>query len=593
MPLAPVLTLDGINTASACPLPIPNKHLPICPPGPAPAAKPDTPPASPPSKHDEIPTHSILYPPDRYTALSSTSTKIYTIDAAGVAAALDYISAQHLPESSDVFPWLHGLHPNNHIQLAFFIARRRSLRRTPSCLRGITIVKANGDLSSARLKGAIAPGEFLQCGPKPAFKDVDPREGFSVRNFQIQAPKLSMVSDIIVYGEDEFEVQKLGWDIATAQHAWRETHQRIGHKLPQYNTFICTTAFHEFETKHSHLVATNSAGQMTGNVMDFFYQERLEMSMMTKASEIATNVWLGPTPDPAIDPSLIDGDTWDILIECSDAGRLKPQALRSLVKSPVEEGQRSHLEFPSSGSVMPPSWSLGEADAIVETCKWIHALANGYRPNYLSDGEDADVDAEGDSPMPTVPPPQNRPRKILIHCTDGYTESSMLALAYYIYANGVTVGEAWLQLHTAKQRNFFAYQSDVALLNAICPRFLAQSPALPNKAPSDITAVIASEPRWLANMDGSLPSRILDYMYLGNLGHANNPELLKALNIGQILSVGETASWRDEDLAEWGPDNVCVIKNVQDNGVDPLTEEFDRCLAFIGMFQAPTAVSCC
>lgn len=75
-------------------------------------------------------------------------------------------------------------------------------------------------------------------------------------------------------------------------------------------------------------------------------------------------------------------------------------------------------------------------------------------------------------------------------------------------------------------------------------------------------------------------------MYLGNLGHANNPDLLKALGITQILSVGEVAMWREGDLEDWGKENVCVVQGVQDNGIDPLTEEFARCLEFIGKFYA-------
>jgi dual specificity MAP kinase phosphatase len=94
--------------------------------------------------------------------------------------------------------------------------------------------------------------------------------------------------------------------------------------------------------------------------------------------------------------------------------------------------------------------------------------------------------------------------------------------------------------------------------------------------------MVKNEPSWLPGLDGSLPSRVLDYLYLGNLGHANNPDLLKAMGIHQILSVGETAIWRDGDMEEWGEDNVCVVQNVQDNGIDPLTGEFERCLEFIG-----------
>jgi dual specificity MAP kinase phosphatase len=72
-------------------------------------------------------------------------------------------------------------------------------------------------------------------------------------------------------------------------------------------------------------------------------------------------------------------------------------------------------------------------------------------------------------------------------------------------------------------------------------------------------------------------------MYLGNLGHANNPELLQALGITQILSVGEPLSW-PEDMKKklnWPSENFMLIDRVQDNGVDPLWDEFERCLEFI------------
>jgi dual specificity MAP kinase phosphatase len=449
-------------------------------------------------------------------------------------------------------------------------------------------VKANGDLSSARLKGAIAPEEFLQWGNTAEFKEIDPREGFSVRNFQIQAAKTAMVSDIVVYGEDEDEdeVHRLGASIAAAQAAWRDNHKTSNHDIPVYNTFVCTTPFAEFEAHHPEIVAVDSAGFSTGNVMDFFHQERLEMATMTKASEIARNVWLGPTPDPIFSPNDDDEDapSFDIFIECSDLGRLNPKALKAIAEA-TEKGEdpKSYLEFPSSGSIMPPSWSLAEADDIVESCRWIYNVANGIRPT--EETVDLTSDHEGDSPMPSPSMVTSRPRRVLIHCTDGYTESSMLALAYYTYSHGVSVSDAWLEMHTEKGRNFFAYPSDVALLTAIAPSLLADSPALSEKSSEDVSSLVQSEPAWLGLMDGSLPSRVLDYMYLGNLGHANNPDLLRSLGIGQILSVGEKATWKEEETEKWGEDKVCVVQSVQDNGVDPLTEEFERCLAFIGMLS--------
>jgi dual specificity MAP kinase phosphatase len=513
---------------------------------------------------------------------------VYTIDAAGVVAALDHFSRQPLPEPSQLFPWLHGLHPQNQIQQAFFVARRRTLRKTPKCLRSVTIVKAGGDLSCSRLKGTISPDEFMQWAPTTSFKEVDPKEGFSVRNFHIQAGKVAMLSDIVVYGEDDEAVRRLALDVATAQQAWRDTHEKQGNQLPQFNTFICTSPFEEFEENYQEIVAVNSRGQLTGNLLDFFHQERVEMSSMTKATEIATNVWLGPTPDYTIDPSLLDQDDlpFDILIECSDAGRLNPKVLRAVVETPWRDLDRPlYLEMPSSGSIMPPSWSLTEADGILETCKWLYHLANGTLPeDPLSEAKDS----EGDSPMPSPPDP-GRPRRILLHCTDGYTETSMMALAYYIYSTGVPVTDAWLQLHTEKQRNFFAYPPDVQLLQSICPKLLEKSPALTGVTPARVASIMKEQPRWLGNMDGSLPSRILPYMYLGNLTHANNPELLRAMGIGQILSVGELAVWNERDKQRWKEEDICVVNGVQDNGVDPLTDEFARCLAFIGGFSPSTS----
>ncbi|KAL2024070.1 hypothetical protein VTK56DRAFT_9850 [Thermocarpiscus australiensis] len=600
--LTSTITLENVaNQSAQCPLPVPNnKHIPVCPPGPIPLEEPATPPPSPGKEEDQLP-QSLLFPPDKYSRLESGLLSVYQIDADGVAAALDHIARQPLPDPSQVFPWLHGLHPQNHIQQAFFVSRKRALRRTPSCLRGITVVKADGDLTVSRLKGAIGPQEFLQLGGESAeFLEVDPREGFSVRNFQIQAAKSAMTSDIIVYGDDDAAVRRLGWDIAAAQKRWREKHETQRHPLPRYSTFICVSPFAEFEEKCPEIVAVNSAGQLTGRVLDFLYQERLEMYDMTRASEISQNVWLGPTPGPGSE----EEQGYDLMVECSDMGRLNPVALEAICRlwqatcvddgtssslstmpAPDGDGKPLHLEFPSSGSILAPTWSHAEADGILETCKWIYHLAHGTCPPGPSSETGKETDADGDTQMadtPTEPAElKGRPRKILIHCADGYTESTMLGIAYYSYSTGRPIPDAWLDLHTHKRRNFFAYPSDVALLKTLNLRLLQESPARAGQSLTDITSLVREEPRWFAAFDGSFPSRILDYMYLGNLGHANNPDLLRCLGIGQILSVGETAVWPDGELEQWGTDNICVVQGVQDNGIDPLTDEFERCLAFI------------
>ncbi|KAF1846642.1 dual specificity protein phosphatase PPS1 [Cucurbitaria berberidis CBS 394.84] len=562
----------SLNTSSrGTPSAIPNKHIPVCSPGGMPA----TPPASPPRQDSLIETSSITYPPDTYCSQYSDDPSVYTITADRMAEALEHIATQPLPNPEQVFPWMHGLHAENQIQLAFFSSRRKSIRKVPRCIRSITLVKTGGKLSTSKLKGAIAPEELLDPTSEDSstFIECDPKDGFSVRNFQIQACKLAMVSDIIVYGDHKThpnETISLAKKISTAQ---RQYEARNGFPRCLFNTFMLSDSFSCVQERYPKLVAIDSTGGMTGSIVDFSYWERYEMCTMSKTSEISNNVFLGPTPDPSFPSECLGEESYDMLIEATDLAHVpESRSLRAL-RMGLEKIQRKtalHMEFPSSGSIMPPNWSHGEVDGLMDTCKWIFELANPQEVKRSKRRRDDDDEAIEMDDIAT-------PRKFLIHCTDGYTETTLLALAYFMYAEGLPVHDAWIQMHRGKGRNFFAYPSDVALLTTIQPRILQESPRFKQ------SIFNIPEPQWLSKIDGSLPSRILPYMYLGNLGHANNPELLRELGITRILSVGESLSW-PEDLKRklnWPSDKFLMVDRVQDNGVDPLWAEFERCLKFI------------
>jgi dual specificity MAP kinase phosphatase len=223
------------------PSPVPNKHLPVCPSGTSTAASQTAVQLPKDDKKDAV--TSLLYPPDTFSRVTN-SPPIYSIDIVTLAAALDYWASQPLPDPTEVFPWLHGLHPENHLQLGFFTNRRRSLRRTPQCWRGITIVKVGGDLSTSRLKGAVSPSEILAPSGWD-FIPIDPKEGFSVRNFQIQTAKLATLSDIVVYGQDGVSRKQLlevAEKIATAQYHWRNKNDP-DRLLPTYHTFILSSQY--------------------------------------------------------------------------------------------------------------------------------------------------------------------------------------------------------------------------------------------------------------------------------------------------------------------------------------------------------------
>lgn len=521
----------------------------------------------------------MLHPPDSHPKVSA-SPPVYVIQPSTLATAVHQLASQELPDPKHVFPWLHGLHPENQIQLAFFTARKKALRNIPRCFRGLTVVKVGGNLSKSKVKGALAPDEILapeDCRDD-SFLEVDPREGFSVRNFQIQATKMAMVSDIIAYRDDtasEKDLHKLAKRLSRAQCAWRARSADSGQELPRFSVFILSRPFDKFQHDQPDLVAIDSEGQPRAKLLDFFQLERQEMCNMSRASEIAKNVWLGPAPDSTLCAASrqdFGGINFDIFIEASDLAQAPElQTLKHLAELSLDVPQ--HLEFPSSGSIMPQKWpKAGPLDPVTQMCQWIHCLADPSTASNISEDE---PDQDGDIPMKTLHP---RPRKVLIYCTDGYTESTLLGLAYFMYAKRLPVHEAWLRLHCERKRNFFAYPSDVALLSSLQPRILELSPGPGN----GISGSIQEEPAWLSRFDGSLPSRILPYMYLGNLGHANNPQLLRALGIKRVLSVGEPVGWTNGQKESWGANNLLFIDRVQDNGVDCLTKDFERCLNFIG-----------
>ncbi|RMZ74748.1 hypothetical protein DV737_g5773, partial [Chaetothyriales sp. CBS 132003] len=552
-PLNPALTLQSSRSNT----PVPNKHLPFCPPGPIPSASQRiTPPNSPPTRAAaSAKPHSLLHLPHHYPKLLN-APPIYGIDAKTLSDVLDHNAAQPLPPPSAVFPWLHGLHPDNHIQLSFFVPRRKSLRRVPKQIRAITIIKAGGDLSRARIKGAVAPDEVLSLSDHtgPGFLDCDPRTGFSVRNFHIQTAKVAQVSDLIIYGDaktDQRIIKSVAERASLVQRCWKKELDSIGQASETFSTFVLTDPFEDFERAHPEHVAVDSAGNPTGDVVDFLQQERREMRAMSKASPISRGVYLGPTPD-LLSPT--------IARQLDDPGRHSPL----------------HMCFPSSGSIMPSTWGQPEADDMLRICRWLYTLTHPTRRKSVDEpttDRDGDIHmAELSSNAKPKPPP-----RVLIHCADGYTESSLLGVAYFMYSEGWPLHEAWIRLHRDRARNFFAYANDVALLLTIQDRLLADSPTFAaRKLPS------CEPPEWITKLDGSLPSRILPYMYLGNLSHANNPQLLRLLGIKRILSVGEPVQWSKADLDAWGRQNLIMIDRVQDNGIDELTAEMDRCLNFIG-----------
>lgn len=225
---------------ASSPVAIPTKHL-ASPLSPLPGGQthPVTPPDSPPSQQTQCTMSSRLYPPDSYPSIFE-APPLRAIDAAGVAAALNHTATQPLPNPDEIFPWAHGFHPENHMQMEFFNARKKTVKKAPTCVRLVTVVKVDGDLSSAKLKGAVMPDDIICADGQPQFVSLDPQAGFCVRNFHIQVGKFATLSDIIVYGGPDTsteEVAEVAKRISAAQLSFRSKSEW---EIPIYTTFVVT-----------------------------------------------------------------------------------------------------------------------------------------------------------------------------------------------------------------------------------------------------------------------------------------------------------------------------------------------------------------
>ncbi|KAH0832978.1 hypothetical protein J3R83DRAFT_11956 [Lanmaoa asiatica] len=207
-------------------------------------------------------------------------------------------------------------------------------------------------------------------------------------------------------------------------------------------------------------------------------------------------------------------------------------------------------------------------------------------------------------PLPWSPIPESSENRILLYSSDGYTESSVPALCLLMAVKGLSLPEAYLEMQVTNRRSFFVYQSEVALLkkvevrlgvanislrsryqygdiqrglagipaqagdypalrnnvnghrpHALTINYGSSTPVVPLLAVSTTTrqlrrprantlpSFISDHQTWFddARFDGSFPSRVLPFLYLGNLNHAANVYMLHALGITHVVSVGECA----------------------------------------------------
>lgn len=598
------------------------------------------------------PSNHPLYTDNVINSIACEAPPVYTISTPTLAMAIDRHYSSHLPSIDNVFPWTHGLHQLNYNQCAFLDPSRKESSsqyiiikdmnpayiNPPENTRGLVIVKVGPKCAEGTLIGAVYPDELL-CTKEsindenmdndfsfemedvmgsmdlqqkhlppsaflPQFLSLDPENGISLRNFHIQVAKWAALSDIILYSSEETEKENLlhfSQLISQAQVEYRQAHPDI----PHYITCIAEDDYSVISQKCPNIVSHHTIRALEG----------VELSVMTKAtligdkSESGGGVYLGNSSDFPDQTK-----NWTLFVVCGSNCYLPSiaaldEAIRDSLSSEDDHGPKwcgPTFNFPASGSISPKH-RIEDIYSIINVCKLLYVRS---KAKYRGRGAGS-----------------------LILCNDGYTETSFLALCYLIYSKGLTTPEAWIALHQQYNRPFFAFQIDTAAVLALEPYLLKYSPAVKGSLYDDDFGavygrnnieVIVEQPairendEWFKRIDGSLPSRILPHMYLGSLTHAENPEMLQKLGIKRILSVGEKLSWvypqylNDSDANPtnskipevWshemespfeGITKILHVYNVEDDGIDPLTPIFERCIDFLDeayRLNEPTLVHC-
>jgi dual specificity MAP kinase phosphatase len=515
------------------------------------------------------------------------------------------------------------------------------------------------------------------------------------------SPGTLEIAEAIAHAQDELYQQRMDEFYQHVAGHRGEGGEGIDRPV-KYGVWVLVEPFSKVERFCPHLVNINSQGVQTNNsrVVDLFEREAYESRAMTRATEVIEGFWVGNDTDVPGGADDGAGATvpFDLCVkasECSDMplttalasvyrslGTLdrmrhqqqqqqqqQPEALSSWTMSPATQALRSLLSPGSTPQGEPPSAAsqLGTSPDETSAYSQQHAAQHHYisiecagscrtitgQMRNLATMTEKVIElvsflrklVEGKDKTGTK-------RKVLVHCQDGYTESSIIVLSYIMAALGLSLPEAYLYFQLEAKRSFFLYPTDRPLLHRIEARLAqdrrdramktarAVNNAAPTPAPASTPASptsrwkpwgfirgspvedkdklrererereernarsveaarrllieegcggsqVAQEARiWFEDkrFDG-FPSRILPFLYLGNLEHAGNAAMLKALGITHVVSVGESLldvpPEHDPLHGYIGPNTLGVaaragqiqvldLTDVRDDGNDPL-----------------------
>ncbi|WWC87495.1 uncharacterized protein L201_002385 [Kwoniella dendrophila CBS 6074] len=584
-------------------------------------------------------------------------------------------------------------------------------------------------------------------GQHAKFRNARLPHQINLRNLNIQQIKYSTVSDIVLYSKNGVGpgILEVAEQIAKAQQdLWeirmQEFYQHVngrnegeGSTEPvKYGVWVVVESFSKIEKQFPELVNIDSKGRALADAYqtDLFEREAKESRAMTKGSEVVEGFWIGNDCDVpgGADDGVGATVPFDLCVRASECSEMPstthlstayqhlldidkrrrpkeevPAASTSWVASPATIALRNLL---SPSPSMPATPIKRTASPGLEERKQ-RSKSNAGDDKLPMDHEYVSLECSGSCRTITGQTrnlnymtdkvielvyflrklveaiPNGKKRKVLVHCQDGYTESSIIVLSYIMSSLSCSLPEAFLHLQNVSKRSFFLYPSDKPLLkkidlklqqdrrskamkilsNTTQPLSLTPSLSTSSSNTDDSSSIksnssstnpnTTSSPRWKSWSIGMIPfgttspkdktrekekelkatstveivkehlieqdknpnpikekmkiwfedkrfdgfpSRILPFLYLGNLEHAGNAAMLEALNVTHVVSVGESLINPNDMMdfhhsvnegntlaqaAREGKISVLDLTDVRDDGNDPLRPVIARACAWI------------
>ncbi|KAG0243477.1 tyrosine/serine/threonine protein phosphatase pps1 [Actinomortierella wolfii] len=428
---------------------------------------------------------------------------------------------------------------------------------------------------------------------QPRFLSTE-SDGINIRNFKVQVARYAIISNIIVYGSAPTQP-------SAASSLWPSDCPR--------SKSSCSEGDESSQEGQEWFEQVLRVAKLISDAQEDFFVRMQPFAIAPSSATlefVRSSVRSASAPLPTNE--IFHLECSGSLTSCVEPSLFPPStsSLNNHTGMVVQEKTKTALPSPEEISAMHAA-RRSMAAHIAQGSECGHAILR----TQISQLVDMTLFVEqlvSEQPMQ----PSQRRHQVLLHCVDGYTDTSLLALSYIMLHYKLSLAEAYVKLQVDLGRSFFVYPNDALMMlqveEIIWDTILKRQEAngltttttttdsgcaedgnttMETNESADQRATWMMKPfhqiehelqyGWLYHyeFEGSFPSRILPFLYLGDLAHASNPGLLEALGIRHILSVGEATGLGDP--SDGTGLNVMLVDDMYDNGIHSLWNHLEQC----------------